>query len=163
MSLSLARSTTWRRAPVAGIALAIALAATAKLGAVAISHLGQGTGVPVSAIVLAVLLGIAWRNTFGLSSRFEPGVQIVAQRVLRCGTRSSAFDSHSGMARWAGRDHRCVGCMLTAPRDRNLDGRLLGLPRLFVQLLALGTAACGCWPWLRPRRFRARPADTASR
>ena len=85
MALISALPATWRRAPVAGVALAVGLAVAAKLGAVTISSLGQGAAIPVSAIVFAVLLGIAWRNTVGLSSRFEPGVQLVAQRVLRVG------------------------------------------------------------------------------
>jgi uncharacterized integral membrane protein (TIGR00698 family) len=163
MSLSFARSTTWRRAPVAGIALAIALAATAKLGSVAISQLGQGAGVPVSAIVLAVLLGIAWRNTFGVSSRFEPGVQIVAQRVLRCGIALVGLRlTLAGMAAVGPVAITvAVGCMLTALATATLLGRLLGLPRAFVQLLALGTAVCGCTAVAAAAPvLRARPADT---
>jgi uncharacterized integral membrane protein (TIGR00698 family) len=154
-----ARST----APVAGIALAIALAAAAKLGAVAISELGHGAGVPVSAIVLAVLLGIAWRNSFGLSSRFEPGVQLVAQRVLRLGIALVGLRlTLTGMAAVGPIAMTvAVGCLLTALATATLVGRRLGLPRAFVQLLALGTAVCGCTAIAAAAPvLRARPADT---
>ena len=151
------------RAPVAGIALAIALAATAKLAAVAISELGSGPGVPVSAIVLAVLLGIAWRNTFGLSSRFEPGVQLVAQRVLRVGIALVGLRlTLAGMAAVGPVAITvALGCLITALVTATLVGRLLGLPRAFTQLLALGTAVCGCTAVAAAAPvLRARPADT---
>jgi uncharacterized integral membrane protein (TIGR00698 family) len=161
--MGLARWTTWRHAPVAGIALAIALAAAAKLGAVAISQLGHGNGVPVSAIVLAVLLGIAWRNTLGVSSRFEPGVQIVAQRVLRFGIALVGLRlTLAGMAEVGPVAITVVvGCLLTALVTATVLGRLLGLPRAFAQLLALGTAVCGCTAVAAAAPvLRARPADT---
>ena len=168
MSLGLARSTTWRRAPVAGIALAIALAATAKLGAVAISQLGQGAGVPVSAIVLAVLLGIAWRNTFGVSSRFEPGVQIVAQRVLRFGIALVGLRlTLAGMAAVGPVAITvAVGCLLTALATATLLGRLLGLPRAFCNSararhggLRLHGRGCGRAGASRPAGRHGRRAD----
>jgi uncharacterized integral membrane protein (TIGR00698 family) len=152
-----------RRAPIAGVALAVGLAAAAKLSAVALSGLGHGTGIPVSAIVLAVLLGIAWRNTFGLSSRFEPGVQLVAQRVLRIGIALVGLRlTLAGMAAVGPVALTvAVGCILTALLTATLIGRLLGLPRAFAQLLALGTAVCGCTAVAAAAPvLRARPADT---
>jgi len=131
MALISALPATWRRAPVAGVALAVGLAVAAKLAAVAISSLGQGAAIPVSAIVLAVLLGIAWRNTVGLSSRFEPGVQLVAQRVLRLGIALVGLRlTLAGMAA-VGPVALTVaaGCLVTALATAMLVGRLLGLPR----------------------------------
>ena len=162
MAFSFAPSASWRRAPVAGIALAIGLAVAAKLSAVAISSLGEN-GIPVSAIVLAVLLGIAWRNTFGLSSRFEPGVQLVARRVLRLGIALVGLRlTLAGMAA-VGPVAITVaaGCLVTALVAATLVGRLLGLPRTFVHLLALGTAVCGCTAIAAAAPvLRARASDT---
>lgn len=163
MAVISALPATWRRAPVAGVALAVGLAVAAKLGAVAISSLGQGAAIPVSAIVLAVLLGIAWRNTVGLSSRFEPGVQLVAQRVLRVGIALVGLRlTLAGMAAVGPVALTvAVGCLVTALATAMLVGRLLGLPRAFVQLLALGTAVCGCTAVAAAAPvLRARAADT---
>ena len=163
MTLTFALPAAWRRIPVAGIVLAVGLAAAAKLSAVAIATLGDGAGIPVSAIVLAVLLGIAWRNTFGLSSRFEPGVQIVAQRVLRLGIALVGLRlTLAGMAAVGPVAITvAVGCLLTALVTATLLGRLLGLPRAFATLLALGTAVCGCTAVAAAAPvLRARPADT---
>ena len=163
MALISALPATWRRAPVAGVTLAVGLAVAAKLAAVAISSLGQGAAIPVSAIVLAVLLGIAWRNTVGLSSRFEPGVQLVAQRVLRVGIALVGLRlTLAGMAAVGPVALTvAVGCLVTALATAMLVGRLLGLPRAFVQLLALGTAVCGCTAVAAAAPvLRARAADT---
>jgi uncharacterized integral membrane protein (TIGR00698 family) len=160
---SLTHSVTWRRLPLAGIALAIGLAAAAKLSSVAISSLGNGPGVPVSAIVLAVLLGIAWRNTVGLGSRFEPGVQLVARSVLRIGIALVGLRlTLTGMAVVGPiAVTAALGCLVTALVAATLVGRLLGLPRTFAQLLALGTAVCGCTAVAAAAPvLRARAADT---
>jgi uncharacterized membrane protein YadS len=54
-----------------------------------------------------------------------------------------------------------VACLLTALATAMLLGRLLGLPRAFSQLLALGTAVCGCTAVAAAAPvLRARPADT---
>lgn len=146
-----------------GVALAVGLAVAAKLAAVVIAALDEGAGIPVSAIALAVLLGIAWRNTFGLSSRFEPGVQLVAQSVLRLGIALVGFRlTLAGMATMGPVAMTvAVGCLLTALATATLVGRLLGLPRAFSQLLALGTAVCGCTAVAAAAPvLRARPADT---
>jgi uncharacterized integral membrane protein (TIGR00698 family) len=163
VAFSFSHPATWRRAPVAGILLAGGLAAAAKGGAVVLSGLGDGAGIPVSAIVLAVLLGIAWRNTFGLGSRFEPGVQLVAQRVLRVGIALVGLRlTLAGMAAVGPAALTvAVGCIVTALVTATLIGRLLGLPRAFAQLLALGTAVCGCTAVAAAAPvLRARPADT---
>ena len=160
MASSLALQTTWRRLPVAGVALAIGLAAAAKLGA---AGLTQGGGIPVSAIVLAVLLGIAWRNTIGVGTRLQPGVELVAQRVLRLGIALVGLRlTLSGMAA-VGPVAASVAviCLLTALTTAMLVGRLLGLPSAFAQLLALGTAVCGCTAVAAAAPvLRARAADT---
>lgn len=162
MATGFALPTTWRRAPVAGIALAVALAAAAKLTASALSSLAQGGGIPVSAIVLAVLLGIAWRNTVGVSTRLQPGVELVAQRVLRVGIALVGLRlTLAGMAA-VGPVAVTVaaGCIATALATAMLVGRLLGLPRGFTTLLALGTAVCGCTAIAASAPvLRARPAD----
>jgi uncharacterized integral membrane protein (TIGR00698 family) len=163
MSSELARTPAWRRVPLAGIVLSLALAGTAKLGAAVASELGPGQSIPVSAIVLAVLLGIVFRNTFGLSSRFEPGVQLVAQRVLRVGIALVGLRlTLAGMAAVGPVAIAvAVACLLTALATATLVGRLLGLPRAFSQLLALGTAVCGCTAVAAAAPvLRARPADT---
>jgi uncharacterized integral membrane protein (TIGR00698 family) len=163
MGLGFAFATSWRRAPVAGITLAVALAAAAKLGSAAFAAVGHGGGIPVSAIVLAVLLGIAWRNTFGVSSRLQPGVQVVAQRVLRIGIALVGLRlTLAGMAAVGpAAVVVAVGCLVTALATAIAVGRLLGLPRAFAQLLALGTAVCGCTAIAAAAPvLRARPADT---
>jgi uncharacterized membrane protein YadS len=54
-----------------------------------------------------------------------------------------------------------VACLLTALVAAMIAGRLLGLPRGFTQLLALGTAVCGCTAVAAAAPvLRARAADT---
>jgi uncharacterized integral membrane protein (TIGR00698 family) len=151
------------RASLAGVALAVALAFAAKMSSAGLAELGPAGGVPVSAVVLAVLLGIVWRNTFGVSSRVEPGVQWVAQRVLRLGIALVGLRlTLAGMAS-VGPIAITVaaGCLATALLVGVSVGRLLGLPRGFAQLLALGTAVCGCTAVAAAAPvLRARPAET---
>jgi uncharacterized integral membrane protein (TIGR00698 family) len=163
MGLGVAIATSWRRAPVAGMALAVALAAAAKLGAGAFAAASQDGGIPVSAVVLAVLLGIAWRNTFGVSSRLQPGVHLVAQRVLKIGIALVGFRlTLAGMALVGPTAVIVVaGCLVTALATGSVVGRLFGLPRTFTWLLALGTAVCGCTAIAAAAPvLRARSADT---
>jgi len=78
----------WRRAHLIlpGLALAaiLWLAAEWLSGFIGLELMGFGTS-PISAIMLAILLGMALRNSVGLPQIFEPGVRFTLVKVLRLG------------------------------------------------------------------------------
>jgi uncharacterized membrane protein YadS len=75
------------RRPLAnGAVLAVALAALAELTSRALQGwLNPDGPSPVSPVLCAVLLGVAWRNTIGLSPGFVPGLQWITNTLLRLG------------------------------------------------------------------------------
>jgi len=111
-------------------------------------------------VLCAIAIGILWRNLIGIGAWAHPGIELASQTVLRIGIA-------------------LIGLRLTLPvlADTSLVavpvviacvsvalvvalglGRLLGVPREMRQLLATGTAICGCTaiiavaPLLRAKR-----------
>lgn len=80
-----------RLLPGIGLALAIAFAArslAAGLGGALLRLQGldpEGKGSPVSAISVAVILGLVIANTIGVSRTFSPGLDFSVKKVLRLG------------------------------------------------------------------------------
>ena len=150
---TLGRTTFW------GIGLAAALAACAKAGTAGLSAWSPH-GTPVSAVVIAVLLGILWRNVIGIGTA-EPGLQWVLQRVLRVGIALVGLRlTLAGLGSVGLVAAAIVGaCIATALTTSHVAGRLFGLPSGFTKLLAVGTAVCGCTAVAAVApALRARPA-----
>ena len=135
------------RLRVDGAALAIGLALVAELASLACKGWLNSEGPsPVSPVLCAVLLGVAWRNTFGLSEAALPGIQWVTSRLLRIGIALVGLRlSLSGLASTVTTALPVVvACISTALLVSWGVGRLLGLSRPLSLLLAAGTAICGC-------------------
>jgi uncharacterized integral membrane protein (TIGR00698 family) len=136
------------RRPLAnGAVLAVALAALAELTSRALQGwLNPDGPSPVSPVLCAVLLGVAWRNTIGLSPGFVPGLQWITNTLLRLGIALVGLRlSLDGLASTAAVALPVVvGCVTTALLVSVGIGKLLGLPQPMRFLLAAGTAVCGC-------------------
>ena len=127
------------RAILPGLAFAVALAIAAKLGSLA-------TGGQVSAILLAILLGIAWRNLAGVGAWAEPGLEFAGLRLLRIGI--ALIGLRLTLALLAGVSVVAVpvvvACIAVALMAGVGLGRLFGVSPGIRRLLAAGTAICGC-------------------
>ncbi|HVY82875.1 MAG TPA: putative sulfate exporter family transporter [Steroidobacteraceae bacterium] len=130
-----------------GALLAIALTLVAELAARALKDwLNPAGPSPVSPVLCAVLLGVAWRNTVGLSDGFVPGLQWITNNLLRLGIALVGLRlSLSGLASTAGMALPVVlACITMALVVSLLVGKALGLSQPLRLLLAAGTAICGC-------------------
>lgn len=130
-----------------GLALAVGLALLAKLAASSVTTASVGVrGLPVSPVLLAVLLGVLWRNTLGVPERAAVGVDWTMQTVLRIGialigfrlTVAGAGSSAATAALVA------VACIITALALAALLQRWLQISDRQSLLLAIGAAVCGC-------------------
>jgi len=99
----------------------------------------------VSFILVAIVLGIAIRNTVGLDDRFAPGVQFALKKLLRLGIillgiRLSILDvlevGGYGIP-------IVVGAVLTGLLVAIAAARRLGLSDRLGALIAIGTGICG--------------------
>lgn len=130
-----------------GAGLAIALAIAAELASLAFKDWLNPSGPsPVSPVLCAVLLGVVWRNTIGLSPTFLPGLQWVTGTLLRIGIALVGLRlSLNGLASTMTMALPVViACIATAIGVSSLVGRMLGLSQPLRLLLAAGTAVCGC-------------------
>jgi uncharacterized integral membrane protein (TIGR00698 family) len=127
------------RTVIPGLAFAVALAVVAK-GLYFIS------GAAVSAVLSAIVIGILWRNVIGVGAWAEPGLEFASQTLLRIGialiglrlTLMVLADT-SIMA-----VPIVIACVTVALLATLGLGRVLGVAPGMRQLLAAGTAICGC-------------------
>jgi uncharacterized integral membrane protein (TIGR00698 family) len=127
------------RALLPGLAFAIVLAFAAK-------GISLAAGGQVSAILLAILLGILWRNLAGASSWAEPGIEFASTRLLRIGI--ALIGLRLTLALLADVSLVAVpvvvACIAVALMTAMALGRLFGIASGMRRLLAAGTAICGC-------------------
>ncbi len=129
-----------------GVALALGLAYIGTQGA---NWLGtsimRSTHHPISAIMVALLLGLAIRNAIGLPAVYEVGLRFCLRHVLRFGIMllglrlSLAAVGQIGVVALP----VIVGCITTALILVTWIDRVLGLPRRLGSLIAVGTSICG--------------------
>lgn len=131
---------------VPGLALAVLLALLAR----AVSK-GLGGGLlgvdssPLSPILIAVIGGLIVRNSVGLPSVFERGLQLCVKRVLRVGVAllgmgiSLVAVAEIGLVALP----LVVVCIATALGVVRFVSRALALPERLGTLIAVGTAICG--------------------
>lgn len=130
-----------------GALLAIALAVVAEFASRAFRDwLNPNGPSPVSPVLCAVLLGVAWRNTIGLAPGFVPGLQWITNNLLRLGIALVGLRlSLNGLASTATMALPVVvACITTAVTVSFLVGKAFGLSKPLRLLLAAGTAVCGC-------------------
>jgi uncharacterized integral membrane protein (TIGR00698 family) len=128
------------------VALAVVLALGAEFASKALTDWPNRGASPISPILCAIVLGIVWRNTFGVTQRWEPGLQWVTGTMLRIGIAlvglRLTFSGIGAAALFA--LPVVIGCISVALLASTLVGRALGLSQPLRLLLAAGTAICGC-------------------
>lgn len=128
-----------------GLALAgvLALAADAGVrglaGALGLAH------APLSPILVAVLLGLALRNSVGLPEAYAPGLRLCSRRVLQVGVALLGLRLSLASVGTIGALALPVVavCIALALVLVTRLGRALALPRRLALLIAVGTSICG--------------------
>ncbi len=127
------------RAILPGLAFAAAIAVAAKA-------LSFATNGQVSAILLAIVFGILWRNLRGVGGWAEPGLDFAAKTLLRIGIAliglRLTFALLAGVSLVA--VPIVVACIVVSLVAAVGLGRLFGIAPGIRHLLAAGTAICGC-------------------
>lgn len=129
-----------------GVALALALALAGQFLSELIGTRIMGMAKsPVSAIMMAILLGIAVRNLFNLSPRFQPGIRFGLVRILRLGIVLLGIRLSLGEAGAIGLRSLpiIVGAVTVALVAVTYFSRRLGLSAKLGTLIAVGTSICG--------------------
>jgi uncharacterized integral membrane protein (TIGR00698 family) len=100
---------------------------------------------PVSAVPVAVLLGLVVRNLIGLPAVYEPGLKLCIRFLLRFGIVLLGLRLSLGAVSLVGLAALpvIVVCIASAIVAAWWLGRLLGLPRRLAGLIAVGTSICG--------------------
>lgn len=155
-----------RCAAVPGVLLPIVLAviALAVSRQLAVS-IGDRAIPVISPVLLGIVLGITWRNLVGLGPDIQRGVEWVLETLLRAGIALVGLRlTLDGLAA-AGSIAvpvvvSCIGIALLVSA---LVGRALDVAPSMRQLLAIGTAVCGCTAIIvSARSIGARPAETST-
>ena len=100
---------------------------------------------PISAIMMAILLGILIRNTISLPERFQPGIRFGLVRVLRIGIVLLGIRLSLGEAGAIGLQSLpiIVGAVGAALLIVTFLARRVGLSGRLGTLIAVGTSICG--------------------
>lgn len=100
----------------------------------------------MSPVLCAVLIGALWRNTLGVTTRLESGLEWVATFVLRAGIAlvglRLTFMTVGTVGLYA--LPVVIVCMTTALLSARAVARRFGLSLTLGRLIAVGTAVCGC-------------------
>jgi uncharacterized integral membrane protein (TIGR00698 family) len=156
--------TALRRA-VPGLALAIALAALARVLAQALAAgVGGLPKFPLSPVMCAVLLGMLWRNSVGVPAWATSGLSWTMHRLLRVGIALVGLRLTLAGATAIALTALpvAISCLTVALIAGIAIARALAVPRRLALLLAVGTAVCGCTAVVAMSPvIRARHAETA--
>ena len=100
---------------------------------------------PISAIMMAILLGVLIRNTVTLPAAFQPGIRFGLVRVLRLGIVLLGIRLSLGEVGAIGLQSLpvIVGAVASALLIVTYFGRKLGLSGRLGTLIAVGTSICG--------------------
>jgi uncharacterized integral membrane protein (TIGR00698 family) len=148
-----------------GLALAVALATAARGVAQALA-LGAGglPKFPLSPVMCAVVLGMAWRNSLGVPAWAKRGLDWTMHRLLRVGIAlvGLRLTLAGATAIAATAVPVALSCLAVALVAGLFIARALAVPRRLGLLLAIGTAVCGCTAVVAVSPvIRARHAETA--
>lgn len=130
--------------PGVGLALVLALLAQALSEAIGRGLLGLPRS-PLSPVMLAIVLGMAVRNTVGIPAWSEAGVRFSLVRILRLGIVLLGLRLGLGEVGALGAQALPViaGCVLAALLLVTGFSRLLGCSARLGTLIAVGTGICG--------------------
>jgi uncharacterized integral membrane protein (TIGR00698 family) len=100
---------------------------------------------PVSPILIAILAGVALRNTIGVPVVYEAGLQLCLKRILRIGVALLGIRLSLAMVGTIGLAALPIVavCIAAALLLVSFVNRALGLPARLGTLIAVGTAICG--------------------
>ena len=129
-----------------GLLLALVLACGGQFLSVFIGESLMGLPKsPISAIMMAILLGILIRNTVGLPAIAQPGVRFGLVRVLRVGIVLLGIRLSFSQAGAIGLQSLpvIIGCVAAALLIVTRFSRKLGLSSRLGTLIAVGTSICG--------------------
>jgi uncharacterized integral membrane protein (TIGR00698 family) len=131
---------------VPGLILALVLAFTGQFLSdfIGVTLMGLPKS-PISAIMMAILLGIIVRNSFRLPDTVQPGIRFGLVRVLRFGIVLLGIRLSLGQAGAIGLQALpiIIGAVAAALLIVTYLSRKLGLSRRLGTLLAVGTSVCG--------------------
>jgi uncharacterized integral membrane protein (TIGR00698 family) len=158
-------SVLWVRLALPGIAVAAVLALLAKTVA---SELAAGIAglpkLPISPVMIAVVLGMLWRNTLGVPRFATEGLEWVMRGLLRTGIALVGLRlTLSGATLIAASALPvAVTCICVALLGAAVICRVFAVPPRLAVLLAVGTAVCGCTAVIAVApAIRARNDETA--
>ncbi len=99
----------------------------------------------ISALMIAIVLGILVRNTVGVPARFAPGIRFSLRRILRWAVALLGFQlSGRQIAEVGGTGMLIVAATLTAAFGFTIWlGRRLAVDKRLTELIAAGTSICG--------------------
>lgn len=126
------------------LALSLALAGQYLSQLIGVDLMGLDKS-PISAIMMAILLGILLRNTVALPGAFQPGIKFGLVRVLRLGIVLLGIRLSLGEVGEIGLKSLpvIVATVASALLIVTYLSRRLGLTRNLGTLLAVGTSVCG--------------------
>lgn len=154
------------RSAAPGVVLAIGLALAAKFGSKEIeASLANGHPSALSPVLLAIVLGILWRHFVGVGPDAERGVQWILGTLLKVGIAliglRLTLQGLAGVGLIA--LPVVAACIATALFVSEAVGRMLGLTAGLRQLLAVGSAVCGCTAIVATApAIRSRPLETST-
>jgi uncharacterized integral membrane protein (TIGR00698 family) len=158
-------SLLWLRLALPGVAVAVVLALLARAVA---GELAAGIAglpkLPVSPVMIAVVLGMLWRNTFGVPRFATEGLEWVMRGLLRTGIAlvGLRLTLSGATAIAASALPVAIICICVALAGAALICRVFHVPPRLAVLLAVGTAVCGCTAVIAVApAIRARNDETA--
>jgi len=158
-------SLLWLRLALPGVAVAAVLALLAKALA---GELADGIAglpkLPISPVMIAVVLGMLWRNTLGVPRFATEGLEWVMRGLLRTGIAlvGLRLTLSGATAIAASALPIAVTCICVALIGAALICRIFAVPPRLAVLLAVGTAVCGCTAVIAVApAIRARNDETA--
>lgn len=99
----------------------------------------------LSPLILAIIIGMAWRNLFGVPAAMGPGIRFALRRLLRLGIILLGFQLTAAQVLSVGGTGMAIvifGLVATFLFTVWL-GRILGVDPKLAELIAAGTSICG--------------------
>lgn len=130
-------------ASLVGLTPGLGLAVAVALGAYGLRFIpGVAT---LSPMILAILIGVVWRNTIGTSESLRTGIAFSAKRLLRLAVMLLGLQLTLAQVAEVGAAGMAiiVLTLISTFLATKWVGRLMGIERQLAELIAAGTSICG--------------------